>query len=143
LSAITNKKTGITTPADQQFLYYSAAQGNEAGFQNSGAYIFRPNGTDPYPACSVVPQFDVVTGSVVTEIRYQLCNWLAQTVRLTGDEAFVEFEYHVGDIPINDGVGKELIIRYQTNVASASTYYTDSNGREFQTRKKISAPRGL
>jgi hypothetical protein len=139
LSAITNKNTGLTTKVDQDFLWYASAH-EEGDFQNSGAYIFRPNSTDAYPACSGVPQLQVVTGSVVQEIRYIACDWLAQTVRLTGNEPHVEFEYHVGAIPIDDLVGKEVISRFSTDVVSASLYYTDSNGREFQTRRRNYRP---
>jgi hypothetical protein len=41
----------------------------------------------------------------------------------------------VGSIPIEDNQGKEVISRFSSDVASASYIYTDSNGREFQTRK--------
>jgi len=60
---------------------------------------------------------------------------LAQIVRLTGSESFVEFEYRTSAIPINDRQGKEVISRFSSDIASASLFYTDSNGREFQTRK--------
>jgi hypothetical protein len=139
LSSVTNKVTGLTSAITQDFFYYASAHGDD-GFQNSGAYIFRPNSTDSYPACPGVPQLNVVSGPVVSEIRYQQCDWLAQVVRLTGDDSFVEFEYRVGSVPISDDVGKEVISRFTTDVKSASLYYTDSNGREFQTRKRNYRP---
>jgi hypothetical protein len=37
-------------------------------------------------------------------------------------------------VPIDDDVGKEVIVRYNTDVASGATFYTDSNGREMQQR---------
>ena len=40
----------------------------------------------------------------------------------------------MGPIPIEDHLGKEIIIRYQTNIKSASKYYTDANGREVLER---------
>ena len=38
------------------------------------------------------------------------------------------------------GQGKEVITRYKTNISSAEHYYTDSNGREMQTRIKNFRP---
>jgi len=43
-------------------------------------------------------------------------------------------EYQIGAIPIGDGQGKEIISRFSTDVQSGKTWYTDSNGREYQTR---------
>ena len=43
-------------------------------------------------------------------------------------------EWIVGPIPVNDHVGKEIIVRYQTDIKSASKYYTDANGREVLER---------
>jgi len=51
-----------------------------------------------------------------------------------------EFEFQTGQIPIGDGMGKEVITRFTTGVKSNSMYYTDSNGREFQTRKRNYRP---
>jgi len=132
LSSITNKASGVTSAISQDFFYYASYQGND---QRSGAYIFRPNSTSAYNACPGIPQFQVITGPVLNEIRYMQCNWLAQIVRLSGQDSFVEFEYRVSSIPIMDGQGKELISRFSSDVQSSSFFFTDSNGREFQTRK--------
>jgi len=132
LSSITNKMTSITSMISQDFYWYASYQGIG---QRSGAYIFRPNSTSAYPACPGIPQIQVVSGPVVNEIRYKQCDWLAQIVRLTGQESYVEFEYRVSSIPIDDHQGKEIISRFSSDVQSASYFYTDSNGREFQTRQ--------
>jgi len=137
LSSITNKASGVTSTITQDFYWYASYQ---ADGQDSGAYIFRPNSTSAYPSCPGIPQFQVITGPVVNEIRYKQCDWLAQTVRLSGSDSFVEFEYKVGSIPIQDGQGKEIISRFSSDVQSASLIYTDSNGREFQTRKRNYRP---
>lgn len=34
----------------------------------------------------------------------------------------------------SDGLGKEIITRYDTDMATDSTFFTDSNGRELQKR---------
>ena len=52
----------------------------------------------------------------------------------------VELDWTVGPIPINDNVGKEIIIRYNTNINSGSKYYTDANGREVLERIRDHRP---
>ncbi|CAF4849405.1 unnamed protein product, partial [Rotaria magnacalcarata] len=46
-----------------------------------------------------------------------------------------EFEWTIGPIPIDDYIGKEIVVRYDTDIQSKSTYYTDANGREVLERK--------
>ena len=46
----------------------------------------------------------------------------------------IEVEWTVGPIAIDDGIGKEVIIRYDTDIESAATFYTDANGREILQR---------
>jgi len=46
-----------------------------------------------------------------------------------------EFHWMVGPIPIEDGVGKEVINRFtQKDLQSEGIFYTDANGREIQKR---------
>ena len=47
---------------------------------------------------------------------------------------FLEIDWTAGPIDIADGLGKELALRYSTNLSTGSTFYTDANGREFQER---------
>lgn len=61
-------------------------------------------------------------------------NWASQEIRLFRGASNVEVEWTVGPIPIEDSVGKEIIIRYDTDIDSASQYYTDANGREILQR---------
>ena len=46
----------------------------------------------------------------------------------------------VGPIPVDDGRGKEIVTRYNTNVDNDATFYTDSNGREFLKRQRNHRP---
>ncbi|CAF1486743.1 unnamed protein product, partial [Adineta ricciae] len=46
----------------------------------------------------------------------------------------IEIQWTVGPIPIDDNIGKEIIVRYDTDIDSASKYYTDANGREVLER---------
>jgi len=136
LQTILNKMTGVTSPVSQQFLYYTGVQNSH---QNSGAYIFRPNEINPIAACTSQPIVTVVRGPVVSEVR-TLCGWLAQTVRVVNGETFAEFEHQTSQIPISDNLGKEVITRFTTGIKSNSLYFTDSNGREFQQRKRNYRP---
>ena len=105
--------------------------------QNSGAYIFRPSRKDE--RLNILEQSEskvtVVEGALVTEVKAEFGEWVKQTTRLYEGEDYVEVEWTVGPIPIDDGVGKELVARFDADVASADTFYTDSNGREFLERK--------
>lgn len=40
----------------------------------------------------------------------------------------------VGPIPIEDGIGKEIVTQIKSTVGNNKTFYTDSNGRDFLER---------
>lgn len=44
--------------------------------------------------------------------------------------------FQVGPIPVEDGVGKEVVIVYKTEIESNGTFSTDSNGRQMVRRKR-------
>ena len=56
------KINGIQFPIGQDFFYYEATRGNNSDFEHraSGAYIFRPNGTNA-----------VMINSSVTSVMYK------------------------------------------------------------------------
>jgi len=118
----------------QELMWYAGMAGNNQGFDNraSGAYIFRPNGSVNAfePPTSVVYE-----GDVVAEIHMTFSDWASQVIRMYSGETQVEFEWLVGPIPVQDGIGKEVISRFKSeNFDSIDTFYTDSNGREMQKR---------
>lgn len=47
------------------------------------------------------------------------------------------FSLQVGPIPIDDGIGKEIVTHLTTTVNSNKTFYTDSNGRDFLERVRF------
>ena len=61
-------------------------------------------------------------------------DWASQEVNLFDNASTVEFEWIVGPIPVDDNIGKNIIVRYDTDIASSSKYYTDANGREVLER---------
>ena len=66
--------------------------------------------------------------------------WCSQEVRLYDQANTVEIEWIVGPIPIEDGLGKEIILRYDTDIRSNQYFYTDANGREVLERKRDYRP---
>lgn len=55
----------------------------------------------------------------------------------------IEVEWRVGAIPIGDRVGKEIVTRWSTDLATQGIMYTDSNGRELQRRVRDARPTWL
>ncbi|KAJ0184382.1 hypothetical protein K1T71_000805 [Dendrolimus kikuchii] len=114
--------------------YYPGCTGNNMipANRSSGAYIFRPNATE---AIKLTPHIvDRVIGSVVQEIRVRFSNNVLCTLRLYNELNFVELDWLVGPIDINDNIGKEYIVKYQTDIINNGIFYTDSNGRQMIKR---------
>jgi len=61
-------------------------------------------------------------------------DWASLEINLYDDAEVVEIEWTVGPIPIDDNLGKEIILRYDTDIQSQGKYYTDANGREVLER---------
>ncbi|XP_022199948.2 lysosomal alpha-mannosidase isoform X2 [Nilaparvata lugens] len=125
-----------TIKLSQGIYYYSGAAGNNEEFKNrsSGAYIFRPTPAQPI-LLSAKGEVKQYKGPIVEEVQVIYSNWVSQTIRRYTDEEYVEVNWIVGPIPIDDNVGKEIIIRYESDIKSNGVFYTDSNGRE--TLKRV------
>lgn len=108
---------------------------------NSGAYIFRPS--TPNQELQIVPTKNatIVHTSIGTEIHTKYKEpWIQTTTRIRKGVPFIEIEYQIGPVPINDGRGKEVVARYNTGINNNATFYTDSNGREFIKRQRNHRP---
>lgn len=146
IKEIENVVSGVSTSVMQDWYWYnSSAGGSNWGQtdykQNSGAYIFRPNSSTPFAVNSGSINFTVsLLPGGVSEVFQYWAPWLTQTVRLVPGGRYVEVEYNVGPVPIDNQCGHEVITRWSSDIASASTWYTDSNGREFITRVKDYRP---
>ncbi|XP_038060793.1 lysosomal alpha-mannosidase-like [Patiria miniata] len=135
LKSMTDKKSQKSTSVRQSFYWYTSSMGDLKSSQKSGAYIFRPliqTPTDLFNGTSV--GLTVIKGPVATEVRQQFQPWLSQVIRLYNNREFAEFEWTVGPIPIKDRVGKEIITRFDTDLQTNSTFYTDANGRQILQR---------
>ncbi|CAL4941199.1 unnamed protein product [Urochloa decumbens] len=133
LKRIFNSVSGVDLPIQQSFLWYRSNEGDTVDSQASGAYIFRPNGTTPTSVSSSV-QLKVIHGTLVDEVHQQFSSWIYQVTRLYKNKEHAEVEYTIGPIPIDDDVGKEVITRLTASMVTNSTFYTDSNGRDFLKR---------
>lgn len=137
LSRIIRKDIGLSLDVDQQYFWYNGSSGNSESRQTSGAYIFRPNKTEPYMICEKnIAKVEFVKGKLVQEARQTFGSIVSQVIRLRAGEPYAEFEYTVGPIPVNDGLGKEVITRFDTKIKSNKVFYTDANGREVKERKR-------
>ncbi|XP_067625390.1 lysosomal alpha-mannosidase [Eurosta solidaginis] len=127
---------GITENIRQDFFYYKAASGNNMEFKNrsSGAYIFRPNGTELLIGDTV--SLSIYEGTQVKEVHQRFGDWVSQVIRIYEGVNRVEFQWLIGPIPINDSIGKEVITRFTSNLQSNGIFYTDSNGREMLRRER-------
>ncbi|XP_059158646.1 lysosomal alpha-mannosidase-like isoform X2 [Physella acuta] len=137
LHSITNLTSGVTVPLLQNFLYYQGFPGNNsAGVdQASGAYIFRPSSNTPVNV-PLSKWGGVVKGEVVQEAYQVFTDWISQVIRVYQDKPYVEVEWTVGPVPINDKIGKEVVTRYTLpGFGNKGVFYTDANGREVLERR--------
>ncbi|XVF15938.1 hypothetical protein REPUB_Repub09cG0198800 [Reevesia pubescens] len=133
LQRMYNSRTGVDVPVQQSYLWYGSSTGDAADPQASGAYIFRPNGAPPTVVSRSVP-LKVTRGPLVDEVQQQFNEWIYQVTRLYKGKEHAEIEFTIGPIPLDDGVGKEVITRMTANMVTNKVFYTDSNGRDFLKR---------
>lgn len=132
---------GETNKLSQNFAFYKGAVGDNESFEarSSGAYIFRPDAkTKDATIIAKEATLDVVRGDEVDEVHQVFNEWISQVVRVYKAEKFVEFEWLVGPIPIDDVIGKEIVSRFFTVMKTNGEFFTDSNGREMLKRKRNS-----
>ncbi|CAF0732780.1 unnamed protein product [Adineta ricciae] len=135
-----NKSLGVSF-RNQGFYWYQGFAGNNSRpeFQASGAYIFRPVSADPQPV-STTRTITCVKAEQVQTAVIIFNDWASQEISLYEGEEYVEVEWTVGPIPVNDNIGKEIILRYDTDVNSGNKFYTDANGREVLERTRDYRP---
>ncbi|XP_060071726.1 lysosomal alpha-mannosidase-like [Ylistrum balloti] len=137
LKTMRNLNSDIEISLQQGFYYYQGHTGNNTmgALQASGAYVFRPNTTKAFHAKQLERSY-MREGRVVQEVHQRFSPWVTQVVRLYEDEMYAEFEWTVGPIPVDDGIGKEVVSQFLTTLDTKGTFYTDANGREILKRKR-------
>lgn len=125
----------------QSFHYYEGMEGDNKVFENrsSGAYIFRPK-TIAAKNFVITGSYQVFKGPLVDELHQTVNDWISQVVRVYKDDEHIEFDWLVGPIPVQDKIGKEIVVKYSSNLNSDGEFYTDSNGREMLKRKRNFRP---
>lgn len=110
-------------------LYY---QGSSSSNQPSGAYIFRPSGSEKHQMGEY--KSSCMNGDLVNETVVRAGDWGVLTAREYKGVPFTEITWQVGPIPVEDKVGKEPVMVYSTNSETDGIFYTDSNGRQMIKR---------
>ena len=135
---------GISLDLSQEWGYYTSYDShfNEQGYyQNSGAYIFRPS--EPNAKISAIQPKSAIfrQSELVAEVAIEFeQSWIQQTIRLFENMNYIEVEYTVGPVPVQDGRGKEVVVKYASEIKNDGVFFTDSNGREFQKRIRSFRP---
>ena len=136
VSQLVDRVSGAAVPLDLSYGYYNSYAGDG---QKSGAYIFRP-AEQRLNRLSVEPTLLVQQGPIVSQVTQLLNEFLNHTLRVVAGDPAVALEFTVGSIPIEDNIGKELVIQYATGLASDATWFSDSNGREMVRRVRNYRP---
>jgi len=134
IQSITNKSSGAQITITQEYQFYLPSLGDELSNQCSGAYIFRPIGESTYTYNNQSAQIKTATGPIVSYITRYWSDTMIQTFKLYANSFHLDIEEVVGPIDISDGVGKEVVSRYTTNLNTNSKWYSDANGMEMQER---------
>jgi lysosomal alpha-mannosidase len=125
---------GSTINVTQKFGYYYPADSGHP----PGAYIFRPNSTEPHLLSKPVNfRMHKRQNGALIEIHQKWNDWIWQTIRVDSRKNYIEFDYVVGPLPTSGNVGREVVTRYQTNMANNGVFLTDSNGRQMIPRQRF------
>lgn len=128
---------GQTISLQNNFFYYEGHTGNNRAWANrsSGAYIFRPKEQTPVKVGKLLRSvvfFDARRH--MYEIQQTYDSFTQQSLRIHPNKDYIEVDWFVDSIPIANGVGKEVVVKYTTNLKSNGTFYTDANGRQVLKR---------
>ena len=69
--------------------------------------------------------------------------WLSQVIRIYQHVDYIEFDWVVGPIPIDNWFfdpGQEIVTKFQTGMQTNGTFFTDANGRETLRRTRDTRP---
>jgi len=113
---------GQEFPLKQSFKYYKSNQ--------DSIYEFCPEGDLMNLDTLSVKLESKYDNGLIHEVRQQWNEWISQTIRVYEDEEYIEFDWIVGPIPVEDKIGKEVITRFDTHLNNEKVFYTDANGRQ-------------
>lgn len=137
LIGLTNKQENLRTMISQSFCIYKSK--TKTYYERpSGAYVFRPE--EDKPDCLNVKSYTIHNTNQIVEVHQIYSEWISQTIRMYANTSSIEFEWQVGSLDMSDNFGKEVSIRFQSDLKSNTYFYTDSNGRETLRRKRDYRP---
>ncbi|XP_018499032.2 probable alpha-mannosidase At5g13980 isoform X5 [Pyrus x bretschneideri] len=139
LTKYMNSRSLVKKRIKQSFSYYAGDNGfvdlqAEGEQRAEGAYVFRPNGSYPIKSGGKVDHFTVLRGPLLDEVHQRINSWIYQVTRVYKEKEHAEIEFIIGPIPIDDGVGKDIVSKITTGMKTNKRFYTDSNGRDFIER---------
>lgn len=102
------------------------------------AYYTAHRSSDSYRFCPTKAAFGLHNETVVqtgkyggfSEVTQKVNDWIWQTVRVFENRPYIELDWVVGPVDDKDGISKEVISRFETNLKTNGTWYTDANGRQ-------------
>ncbi|XP_006485097.1 probable alpha-mannosidase At5g13980 isoform X2 [Citrus sinensis] len=112
LTQYINSKTLVNKLLEQSYIYYRGDDGSK----------------------DLQLSFTILRGPLLDEVHQRINPWIYQVTRVYKGKDHAEIEFTVGPIPIDDGIGKEVVTQITSNVISNKTFYTDSSGRDFIER---------
>jgi len=122
----------------------SSKSNSNSDQQNSGAYIFRPSSPEQklitIPPKKGAAKFRQTSVGTEITIEFEEAPWIRTTTRVLSGQPYIEVEYTIGPIPIDDRRGKEIVTRFNTPIKNGAVFYTDSNAREFVERRRNHRP---
>ncbi|XP_050150893.1 probable alpha-mannosidase At5g13980 isoform X5 [Malus sylvestris] len=133
LTKYMNSRSLVKKRIKQSFSYYTGDNGY-VDLQAEGAYVFRPNGSYPIKSGGKVDHFTVLRGPLLDEVHHRINSWIYQVTRVYKEKEHAEIEFIIGPIPIDNGVGKDIVSKITTGMKTNKRFYTDSNGRDFIER---------
>uniref|UniRef100_T1IVT5 Alpha-mannosidase n=1 Tax=Strigamia maritima TaxID=126957 RepID=T1IVT5_STRMM len=138
LKQMTNLVSKVSQSVKQSFYWYRAMNGDNLTFKRraSGAYIFRPNGTEPNITTEGV-SVTLVTGEVVKEVHQTFNDWVSQVVRLYDNSAHVEMEWVVGPIPVERNSRPDWHLNVTEPISG--NYYPITNQAYIKDMKSVGA----
>ncbi|KAI5386914.1 hypothetical protein KIW84_073163 [Lathyrus oleraceus] len=135
LTHYVNNRNLVTASVEQSYSFYSGNVRDDKDSQASGAYVFRPNGSFPIKSDQRA-SFTVLRGPILDEVHQQLNPWVSQIVRIYQAKEHAEVEFTIGPIPVDDGIGKEVITQFSTTMKNQQSYAEEN---EFSSATQSSA----
>jgi len=145
VTALANVRSGVSTSLSVDWGFYESSPGGCSGWergdvactrQASGAYIFRPTTLDFKTTWRRPVTTSVETGPLFTVIRQTFSPSASHAIYLARDADAVRVEWTAGPMDIDDGTGKELVVRYSTGLRTGDVFETDANAREAVARER-------